>query len=94
LTRSTENGPVPQYNTYDARTYFSELLRRVRKGEEFVIAHAGVPIARLVPYEAVETRPGIVRLTVVLNDSSERPDESSRPPRQLDLGTEGEPTRG
>jgi hypothetical protein len=35
-----------------------------------------------------------VRLTVVLNDSSERPDESSTPPRQLDLGTEGEPTRG
>src|SRR5262249_49179303 len=39
-------GPV---NVYDAKTHFSRLLRRVRAGEEIVIAAAGRPVARLVP---------------------------------------------
>jgi prevent-host-death family protein len=34
---------------YDAKTHFSRLLRRVRAGEEIVIAAAGRPVARLVP---------------------------------------------
>src|SRR5207253_1831201 len=71
LTRPTSNGRVAQYNTYDARTFFSDLLRRVRAGEEIVIAHAGNPIAKLVPYRRpIETRPGIVRMTVVVNDAT------------------------
>jgi prevent-host-death family protein len=36
-------------NVYDAKTHFSRLLRRVRAGEEIVIAAAGRPVARLVP---------------------------------------------
>ena len=36
-------------NVYDAKTHFSRLLRRVRGGEEIVIAAAGRPVARLVP---------------------------------------------
>jgi len=36
-------------NVYDAKAHFSRLLRRVRAGEEIVIAVAGRPVARLVP---------------------------------------------
>ncbi len=82
LTRPNENGRVSQYNTYDARTYFSDLLRRVRSGEEIVIAHAGHPIARLVPYRPVATKPGVVRMTVVVNESAEeRPETTPTPTR-------------
>jgi prevent-host-death family protein len=36
-------------NVYEAKTHLSRLLRRVRSGEEIVIATAGRPVARLVP---------------------------------------------
>lgn len=39
-------------NVYEAKTHLSKLLRRVRAGEEIVIADAGKPIARLVPFDA------------------------------------------
>jgi prevent-host-death family protein len=39
-------------NTYEAKTKLSELLRRVAKGEDIVIAAAGVPVARLVPVQS------------------------------------------
>ena len=39
-------------NIHDAKTHLSRLLKRVGRGEEIVIAHAGTPVARLVPLEA------------------------------------------
>ncbi len=39
-------------NLYDAKTHLSELVERAAAGEEIVIAKAGKPKARLVPYEA------------------------------------------
>jgi prevent-host-death family protein len=42
-------------NIHDAKTQFSKLLQRVLAGEEIVIAKAGAPIARLVPYEQKPT---------------------------------------
>lgn len=36
-------------NVHEAKTRLSELLRRVERGEEIVIARAGHPVARLVP---------------------------------------------
>ncbi|HEX4756693.1 MAG TPA: type II toxin-antitoxin system Phd/YefM family antitoxin [Terracidiphilus sp.] len=36
-------------NIYEAKTQLSSLLERVAKGEEFVIAKAGKPVAKLVP---------------------------------------------
>ncbi len=39
-------------NVYEAKTHLSRLLRRVRAGEQIVIADAGTPIARLVPLAA------------------------------------------
>ena len=34
---------------HEAKTRLSELLRRVARGEEIIIANRGVPVARLVP---------------------------------------------
>ncbi len=39
-------------NIYEAKTQLSRLLRRVRGGEEIIIADDGTPVARLVPIEA------------------------------------------
>lgn len=40
---------MAEVNTYEAKTHFSRLLRRVAAGEEITIANRGVPVARLVP---------------------------------------------
>ena len=37
-------------NVHQAKTNFSRLLERVRRGEEIVIGKAGKPVAKLVPY--------------------------------------------
>lgn len=38
-------------NVHEAKTHLSRLLERVAAGEEIVIAKAGRPVARLVPYD-------------------------------------------
>ena len=38
-------------NTHEAKTHLSRLLERVAEGEEIVIAKAGKPVAKLVPYQ-------------------------------------------
>jgi len=43
---------MKEVNTYEAKTQFSRLLRRVAAGEEITIANRGVPVARLVPVPA------------------------------------------
>ena len=39
-------------NIHEAKTHLSRLVERVQAGEEFVIAKAGKPAARLVPLVA------------------------------------------
>ncbi|WP_420626421.1 type II toxin-antitoxin system Phd/YefM family antitoxin [Candidatus Poriferisodalis sp.] len=50
-------------NVHAAKTHFSKLLRRVESGEEVVLARAGKPCARLVPYEQnrPKRRAGLLR---------------------------------
>ena len=43
---------------HEAKTHLSRLLARVEHGEEFVIARAGRPVARLVPVP-VEREPRV-----------------------------------
>jgi prevent-host-death family protein len=43
-----------QVNLYEAKTHLSSLVERAAKGEEFVIAKAGKPMARLTPMAAEE----------------------------------------
>ena len=47
----------------EAKTQLSSLLERVCAGEEIIIARAGKPIARLVPYHPgpVHRKPGDLR---------------------------------
>jgi antitoxin (DNA-binding transcriptional repressor) of toxin-antitoxin stability system len=64
-------GPVRRdrlaaYNTYDARSFFSQLLARTAGGEEIVIARSGIPLAKLVPYSGEPLRPGLVRTHVIV----------------------------
>ena len=42
--------PQLTVNIHDAKTQFSRLLKRVAAGQEVVIARAGEPVARLVPF--------------------------------------------
>jgi prevent-host-death family protein len=37
------------YGAFDAKNRLSELLERVERGEEVIIARRGKPVARLVP---------------------------------------------
>lgn len=37
-------------NIHEAKTHLSRLVERTAKGEEIVIAKAGKPVAKLVPY--------------------------------------------
>ena len=63
--------PLAEYNTGDARDLFSHLLRRVRAGEEIVIAHAGRPVAKLIPYSGNDPRrPGVLRAQIVVHDEA------------------------
>lgn len=47
-------------NIHEAKTHFSKLLSRVHAGEEIVIAKAGKPYAKIVPFKEPTKRvPGI-----------------------------------
>lgn len=37
-------------NIHEAKTHFSKLIEQIQRGEEVVIAKAGVPVARLTAY--------------------------------------------
>jgi prevent-host-death family protein len=41
---------MTEVNIHQAKTHLSRLLARVAAGEEIVIAKAGKPVARLVPF--------------------------------------------
>jgi prevent-host-death family protein len=40
-----------EVNIHEAKTHLSRLLERVAIGEEVIIAKAGKPVAKLVPFE-------------------------------------------
>ena len=42
---------MPVLNIYEAKTHFSELIRKVLKGDEVIIAKAGKPLVRIIPYQ-------------------------------------------
>ena len=47
------------FNIHDAKTHFSKLLERVSKGEDIVIAKAGKPVARILPFVAEDISPRV-----------------------------------
>lgn len=45
-------------NIHEAKTHLSSLLEKVKGGQVIILAKAGRPIARLVPYDEVGPRVG------------------------------------
>jgi len=67
--KAPEQVELAQYNLYEARRYLSRLVDRVLDGEVIVIARAGRPLVKLVPYDRVDlTRPGLIRAEILIGD--------------------------
>jgi len=66
---------VIEVNIHEAKTHLSRLLARVAAGEEVVIAKAGKPLARLVPYRALSEprKPGLAAGLVDIADDFDAP---------------------
>ena len=78
---------MPTVNIHDAKTHLSRYLEQVSRGEEIIIARAGRPIAKLVPY----TAGGDYRFGV-LKGRFDIPDEFDAPlPDDVLAAFEGEP---
>lgn len=63
-------------NIHEAKTRLSKLLEQVRAGEDVVIAKAGVPIARLVPYRPPKrniTPPGAMKGEIWIAEDFDEP---------------------
>jgi prevent-host-death family protein len=67
LTRSVDQVGLAQYNLYEARTHLSRLVERAAAGEEIVIARAGEPLVKLVPYRNEPRVPGVLRAEIVFD---------------------------
>lgn len=68
-------------NISAAKAELSSLIERVQKGEEVLIAKAGRPVARLVPYEGIAGKrvPGALRGKIkIAADFDVLPDEIAR----------------
>lgn len=77
--------PKKVFNVHEAKTHFSKLLERAEAGDEVVIAKAGRPVARLIPF----TRPG-KRVLGMDRGSFEVPDDFNEPlPEDLQKLFEG-----
>lgn len=48
-------------NVHEAKTQLSKLIEYAARGEEVVIARAGEPVARLIPYSSGRRKPGLAR---------------------------------
>lgn len=61
-------------NVHEAKTCFSKLLRRVHLGEEIIIAKAGKPVARLVPFSpTADRKPGTAKGLITVRSDFDAP---------------------
>ena len=63
-------------NVHQAKSHLSQLLQEVEQGQEVVIARSGVPIARLVAWQAPArpvATPGAMRGQIALADEFDAP---------------------
>ncbi len=67
LIRSRDQVGLAQYNVYEARSHFSRLIERAASGEEIVIARAGEPLVKLVPYANEPRVPGVISAQIVFD---------------------------
>lgn len=73
-------------NIHEAKTHLSRLVERVAQGEEIIIAEAGKPVAKLVPYkpQTQPRQPGYWRARVKIHD------DFDTLPKELDDAFRGE----
>jgi prevent-host-death family protein len=63
-------------NIHEAKTHLSRLVERAAKGEPFVIAKAGKPMVKVVPFDApIDNR---IRRIGFMEGSIEVPDDFDR----------------
>lgn len=61
-------------NVHAAKTHLSRLLEEVSQGKTIIIARAGKPVARLVPYEEpAPRRPGFLKGRIRIADDFDAP---------------------
>lgn len=63
-------------NIHEAKTQLSKLLEQVQAGEDVVIAKAGAPIVRLVPYTPPKRKiapPGAMEGEIWISDDFDDP---------------------
>ena len=61
-------------NLYEAKTNLSALVDEAASGQEIIIAKAGKPLAKLVPFRPVaRRRPGLGRGTVWMAEDFDAP---------------------
>jgi prevent-host-death family protein len=63
------------YNVHAAKTHLSRLIEEAAAGEEVVIARAGKPVARLLPFEprTEPRRPGLMKGKIWIADDFDDP---------------------
>jgi prevent-host-death family protein len=66
---------MTKVNIHQAKTQFSRLVALAAGGEEIIIAKAGQPVARLVPYQpkGVVRRPGTMRGKIRIKKNFDEP---------------------
>ena len=64
-----------EVNIHEAKTQLSRLLARVGEGEEIIIARAGEPVAKLVPFArpAGKRQSGTEKGRMVIEDDFDAP---------------------
>lgn len=62
-------------NIHEAKTHFSHLVNRALKGEEIIIAKAGVPLLKLTPYEKPKAvrKGGQLKGVLIVEDNFDEP---------------------
>lgn len=65
-----------QYNIHEAKTNFSKLVAEAASGKEVIVAKAGKPLVRVVPYRTPQTEarvPGLDTGLVRIGEDFDEP---------------------
>lgn len=66
---------MAKINIHDAKTRLSRMVEEVESGKEIVIARAGKPVARLVPFKlkGAPRRKGLLKGKIKISDAFYKP---------------------
>ncbi len=65
---------MPVVNIHEAKTNLSRLVEEALKGEEIIIAKAGKPLVKLIPYSSVkERKPGRFKGKIKISPDFDEP---------------------